>query len=539
MYNPSIEQVGDVVSPPSRSAAWLEALRNQVTFANGVGLLGGLLALLCLLFLPSSNYWNIRLPLYLLLVLWTLLRPRVALYLLPIAIPWGSLDTITYGGLNVNSADILAILLTGAWLGSFVLRSQGLQLVGPLDQEKEPLPRYLVVAAIALLFAMILSTVTAFSVRASLKDLIKWIEFLIVLLLGATYLRTRKQVWLLVILMLLAGVSQAFYGYAQNFLNLGPQSFIRDGGLRVYGTFNQPNPYAGYINMSLPIALSLLLLGRNWATRILAGVVAVLLGTAEYLTKSNGGEIAISVAVLFIVILGFPLLRKLAAIAGVGVLLVIASLLAGVVPQRLTQPVLRKLGLVAISFTNPSAQDYSTAERLAHWLAGINMFLNHPFTGVGIGNYGTAYGPYHIAIFVNSLDHAHNYYINIAAETGVIGLTTFILLLIAMFVAGGCACAVLSRRYRKLKVEWSAPKAGVSRLATLQASNMLGAVTNDRALAIGLLASLIGICVHNLVDNLYVHGMTMLFALLLVALVRLGADKKTSIDKNRAGVYSA
>lgn len=334
-------------------------------------------------------------------------------------------------------------------------------------------------------------------------------------------MRTRTQVWTLVVLICLAGVSQAFYGYAQNFLNLGPQSFIRDGGLRVYGTFNQPNPYAGYINMSLPITLSLTLLGRNWATRLLAGTAAILLGAAEYLTKSNGGQIAISVAVLFIFIVGFPRLRKLAAIAAVGVLVLIAALTAGVIPQKLTRPILGKLGLIKISFEHPSAQDFSTAERLAHWLAGINMFIARPFTGVGIGNYASAYKPYHIAIFVNSLDHAHNYYINIAAETGIFGLTAFVLFLIAMFVASGRAYRMVSETYNHLKAKRMKPQTGVSHLAALQALDIFGMCTNDRALTIGLIASLIGICVHNLVDNLYVHGMTILFALLIVALIRL------------------
>lgn len=522
MYNPSLNQIGQAVSRRSRVTEMLAHIRTQATLANSVGLLGAILALFCLLLLPSSSYWNIRLPLYLILVLWTLLRPRVALYLLPIAIPWGSLDTITVSKLNANSADILVILLIVSWLGSFVLRSQGLQKAGPLDMEQGPLPHYLVVAAVALLFAMVISVATAQSVTASIKDLIKWIEFLAVLLLGAKYLRTRNQIWLLVLVMLLAGVSQAFYGYAQNFLNLGPQSFIRDGGLRVYGTFNQPNPYAGYINMSLPIALSLLLLGRNWGTRILAGIAAILLGAAEYLTRSNGGEIAIAAAVLFIFVVGFPQLRKLAAVLGIGGLVLVAALLAGAIPQRLTQPILTKLGLVAISFSSPSAQDYSTAERLAHWIAGINMFLDHPLTGVGIGNYGTAYGPYHVTIFVNSLDHAHNYYINTAAETGIIGLTTFVLFLLAMFIAGSHAYRVISKKYMQLKAERAMPKVGMSRLAMLQSSNILGVFANDRALAIGLFAALISVCVHNLVDNLYVHGMTILFALLLIALVRLG-----------------
>jgi len=536
MYNPGLEQATQAISAPhnSRNARAFARLREYMTFANIVGLLGVVLALFCLLALPSANYWNIRLPLYLLLSIWTLLRPRTALYLLPIAIPWGSLDTVTLGKLNANSADILVILLIASWLGGFVLRSQGLVERGPLDQEKAPLPRYLVVGACVLLFAMIISTATAYSVNASIKELIKWTEFAAVLLLGAKYLRTRTQIWTLIVIMCLAAISQAFYGYGQDFLNLGPQSFIRDGGLRVYGTFNQPNPYAGYINMSLPIALSLTVLGRNWATRILAGTTALALGAAEYLTKSNGGEIAISVAVLFILIVGFPQLRKLAAVCGVGALALVAALVAGVVPQRLTQPTLNKLGLISISFQAPSAQNYSTAERLAHWLAGIGMFMDHPFTGVGIGNYGSVYAQYHVGIFVNSLDHAHNYYINIAAETGIIGLVAFLFLIVAIFVAGRHAYKTINKKYMQIKAKRMQPQTRQSRLETLRSFQMLGILTNDRALAIGLIAALLGVCVHNLVDNLYVHGMTILFALLIIALIRVaGIHSETVSDEGK------
>jgi branched-subunit amino acid transport protein AzlD len=54
-------------------------------------------------------------------------------------------------------------------------------------------------------------------------------------------------------------------------------------------------------------------------------------------------------------------------------------------------------------------------------------------------------------------------------------------------------------------------------------SLMLG---NDRALAIGLLGALVSVCVHNLVDDLYVHSLTNLIALLLIALIRLDGVTK-------------
>ena len=504
----------------SRQDVWLQTalkfLRENATTPNLVGLMGGVCALLILL-APLPEAWNIRLPFYLVIFVWTILRPRVALYLMSIAVPWGSLDTIDVGGLNLNGADILVAFLAAGWLMSFALRPTGLygQLgtglneAGPRDRESSKSSNvsiYLVLAIIILLGTMLLSMIASININSSLKEVSKWLEFLVLVLLGAQYIRTRRQIWTIIVLVCLAGITQAIYGYLQAFFNLGPEVFIRDTSLRVYGTFGQPNPFAGYINLPLSIALALMLLGSNWRTRLLAGLSAILFAGAEYLTQSRGGEIAIVVAALFIVIVGMPLLRKLIALLALAGLGVVEVFFAGWIPEYVLTPVFKYLGLTQISFVNPSSADYSTAERLAHWIAGVHMFLNHPLIGVGIGNYPDVYPEYFITIFVNSLGHAHNYYINIAAETGSIGLTAYLLFLMAIFVTGGSAFQAINKRYMQVKV---------------QRSTELPLLKNDRALAIGLLAALISVCVHNLVDDLYVHSLTNLMALLLIVLIRL------------------
>src|SRR6185312_8648561 len=290
----------------------LAKVHENATMPNLVGLIGGLFALFCLLTL--SFPWNIRLPLYLIVAIWTLIRPRVALYLLPVAIPWGSLDSIDLGGLHLDSADILVALLAASWLMSFTLPTptayRATQL-GPLDRGKFNLPRYLVIAMGILLLTMLISMTVAFNLNSSLKEIIKWLEALIVLLLGAQYLRTRRQIWTLVVIIGLVTLSQAFFGYIQYLFNLGPTAFVRDASLRVYGTFDQPNPFAGYINMGLCIVIALMLLARNWTIQLLATPAAILLAGALYLTQSRGGEIAIAVALIFILIVGMPRLRPL------------------------------------------------------------------------------------------------------------------------------------------------------------------------------------------------------------------------------------
>jgi O-antigen ligase len=534
-----------------RQVSWLQTaallLREKLSVSNLVGLIGVTCALFLLIALREP--WNYRIPFYCVILIWTILRPRVALYLMPFAVPWGSLDTIDVAGLHLNSADILVVLLGASWLLSFGLRStfsygeRGTfsEGMGPIDREVSNVPCYLLFALLALLGTMLLSIQSSISIGSSLKEVSKWLEFLVLLLVGSQYIRTRKQIWTIIVLVCLAGITQAFFGYLQAFFNLGPEAFIRDTSLRVYGTFDQPNPFAGYLNIPLSIVLALMLLGSDWLTRILAGLASVLLATAEYLTQSRGGEIAIAVALLFIVIVGFPHLRKLMALLGLAALVVVEMFFTGWIPTYVITPALKYLGVIQISFTNPSSQDFSTAERLAHWIAGVRMFLDHPLTGVGIGNYPDAYSRYFVTIFVNSLGHAHNYYINIAAEIGSIGLTAYLLFLMALFMAGGSAYSSICKTYMQAKAECSTPPPKIQAplgtrnklIALAQPRRMMAhskaqggyailpMLRNDRALAIGLLAALLSICIHNLVDDLYVHSLTNLIALLLIVLIRL------------------
>lgn len=519
----------------SRFHAIYCAFRDFVTSSNLTGLICVVIALLVLLVPPLP--WNIRLASYLAVLVWTILRPRVALYLMAFCVPWGSLDFIEIKGLRLNSADLLVIFLAIGWLMSFGLR----QKTGPRDREASHIPPYLVIAMLALICTMVLSTTVALNIGSSLKEISKWLEFVIVILLGSQYLHTRRQIWTIVVLICLAGISQAFYGYIQAFFNLGPQSFIRDASLRVYGTFDQPNPYAGYINIPLSISLSLTLLGRSGLTRTLAGLTAIMLGIAEYLSQSRGGEMAIAAALVFIVLAGMPRIRTFMRVLIILLLGLFEALLAGWIPLHIFSPIMRFLGLVQISFVEPTAQDYSTAERLAHWIAGLHMFMDHPVLGVGIGNYADAYPRYFITIFTDPLGHAHNYYINIAAETGLIGLIAFLLFLLAVFVAGGQSLLKISKKWKQAKEHLpqvkpviQAPLGRDNKLNLLlrplsliqyyrgqEQFELIRILNNDRALAIGLLAALITVCIHNLVDDLFVHSLTNLIALLLIALIRL------------------
>jgi O-antigen ligase len=189
-------------------------------------------------------------------------------------------------------------------------------------------------------------------------------------------------------------------------------------------------------------------------------------------------------------------LERIAALgAAILALLVGVAWYARLLPQSLQA---RANGLVAIdtaSLCRPTVSaTFSTLERLAQWAAGINMFLAHPVLGVGAGNYSEAYPQYSVVCWPNSLGHAHNYYINAAAETGALGLVAFLALTAAMIFVG-----------------WRATQA------------MLRTDTTGYglALALGFFACIITAVIHNVVDNVFVHAMELQIAVTLAALLRL------------------
>ena len=75
----------------------------------------------------------------------------------------------------------------------------------------------------------------------------------------AAVLPRNRAGWLIAGL-LVAGIGQALLGLVQFVTQSGPEAFVLLGRfMRAYGTFRQPNPYAGYLGLVAPFAISLAL----------------------------------------------------------------------------------------------------------------------------------------------------------------------------------------------------------------------------------------------------------------------------------------
>src|SRR6202011_2410426 len=155
-------------------------------------------------------------------------------------------------------------------------------------------------------------------------------------------------------------------------------------------------------------------------------------------------------------------------------------------------------GVFDVRTVEVSSENWAVVERMAHWQAGWYMFLDHPWLGVGAGNYAQAYPNYFVGSWREALGHAHNYYLNILAELGVVGCGLLLLLVALAFRRLGGA---LVRSESQQSSVW-------------------------RAVLAGVFGGLVVFSVHNMFDSLFVHSVNIQVGVLL-GLGLVAADRLT------------
>lgn len=437
------------------------------------------------------------------------LVPISAFLLLPFAIAFGSLFSLSVMGVNIGPTDLLVGASLLVWLvhhrrdfRQILSRIHVTRLRALWNVSRAPL--LLLLALVAYLLIVGLSIVVASDRIATIKEIIKWSEVLAVVALSATELRTAWHVRAVAWATIAAAVAEALLGYAQWAVSTGAAG---PGGesLRVFGTFGQPNPYGGFLNFGLLLALGLLLFGRDIRERWLAGGASALLLGAQLLANSRGTLLGLGMGLLVMIVIGWRRERLAIIVAVVAIPLIAIAWTVGIIPARIQRAVLDQLRIGDALSGNVNSANFSTVERLAHWVAGVRMFAAHPLLGVGAGNYDAAYARYALSDWPDALGHAHNYYINTIAETGMLGFLAFLALTLATFYLG-----------------WSTVR---------RMRSMAGARSALHALALGFLATVVALAVHNLTDDLFVHAMELQLALTIgcqVALLRLAARRESA-----------
>jgi len=377
-----------------------------------------------------------------------------------------------------------------------------------------PLPRsrvYVALAIIMLGFGP--SLFSAKSGGAWLTEFVKWVEMLLLVVVVLDLGQSGRWSWIAAGVVL-AAVWQAIIGLYEFRGGSGaPHLWIMNYRFfRAFGTFGQPNPFSAFMGLTLPLACGLawgyvtLALGRWRARRdewLFPAVIAVMYGGAGLLLLAGllaswgrGAWLGFGAAV--VVMVSFATRKRWQGLGLVmsGAVLFLVMWMAGLVPagieQRLTGTLDEFVGFRDMRGVPVGNENFAIVERLAHWQAALNMASEHPWIGVGLGNYEAVYETYRIPSWPRALGHAHNDYLNLLAETGLVGLTGYL--------AGWI-----------LVVTWT--------LGALSQPDPVG-----RGMVLGLLGTWTHLAVHSMVDKLYVNNLFLhigvMLGLLAVAISR-------------------
>jgi O-antigen ligase len=400
-------------------------------------------------------------------------RPEFGLYLLVLSVPGQAYTSLNLGGSKVTLTQLAVLLALSGWFCNRILTKQ------PFIPRPTPLllPFYGLY-----LLVMFVSLTVAKSTGDGLNEISRWLIASFAYLLAVTVIQTRKQLWLLVGCLCAGPVAEGLLGWAQLRFETVQKNFIGCADIsRACGTFEMPNSYGGYLEMGLPLLGAVLLLAfvrrnetaRAWATRyspalnhrffkifslfilLAVGIVFILLGFEA--AASRGAQIGIGFAVVIMVLVrGKKALPVIFVALGI-IVLVLAGVQTEVIPLstfgRLAQ--IESLTPFDVRDVAVTPDNFAEVERMAMWQAGGNMYLSNPFLGIGIGNYNARYTDFNAPFWKVSRGHAHNYYIQAAAETGTIGLVAYLFLL-GCGIGQGLRAAVRTKDTALRYVAWGA-----------------------------------------------------------------------------------
>lgn len=273
---------------------------------------------------------------------------------------------------------------------------------------------------------------------AAEREVVRWAEALIVLLVVLLLVRRRGEARALGALLVACACAYAVYGLFQRWVLMpglereairDPGALHRAAGLAidpaarlrimdrgVYGPFSISNHFAAYLGAALCVlaALAVARARRRSRAAILSILPVALLVLVLVLTESKGAW--------------------LAAAAGLGAL----ALVLTVPEEKKRRGWALALGALALAaaavWLLPDLRAHfagSVRVRLGYWGGAWRMIREHPFFGVGPGGYAASYWRYKLAVASEAAE-PHNQLISTWAELGLAGLAAYLWVWLAL-----------------------------------------------------------------------------------------------------------
>jgi O-antigen ligase len=371
-----------------------------------------------------------------------------------------------------------------------------------------PLAAWLVFSAVQLILSLTLDA------QATKEALLKLLALTIYFLVALVTLRTLERRKKALIVLTVFGFAVSLFAILQRLTYNGKMYWVRPVSIYIapFGPYGNYNHFAGMVELLLPLPFAYLLFAKiNLEQRLLWLFSVVMMAVALIFSLSRGGILALGIELAALTLAAKwdrlqsvrsgDLRGQAKARPTVSNGLILGGVLAAIVLLALWigyEPLSKRFGTV-----RQGVGEYSVVTRTEYWRGAWQMFLDHPVTGVGLGAFPTAYPAYGRSSVRNErLEQAHNDYLQLLADTGLIG-----------GLIGLWFLFELVRRARK----------------QFRALNQIR--SQDRALVMGGYVAVLGIAVHSFLDfNLQIAANALLFLLVVALAVSIQAAGKEEND---------
>ena len=258
------------------------------------------------------------------------------------------------------------------------------------------------------------------------------------------FVDTPHRLHVLVRTIMIFGFLLAIFGLTQSFISPTKVYGMRElSQSTAFGPFINRHHFAGYMELTISLPLGLLLAGSiDKDKRLLYLFVAGLMGVALVMTSSRGGIISLVGEIVFLVIVtaiwksqnererrrvrSSWLKGAAARVALAGALIV--GLFAGVILLG---------GEFSLNrFIDSVNTDDPTTGRAHFWSVTLDMIKANPVVGTGLGAYGVIYTRYDTRNGLYRLEQAHNDYLQIFSDAGVVGGALGLAFVVILFYRG-------------------------------------------------------------------------------------------------------
>ncbi|MGH9714551.1 MAG: O-antigen ligase family protein [Candidatus Acidiferrales bacterium] len=308
-------------------------------------------------------------------------------------------------------------------------------------------------------------------------ELLRLVSYFIIFFLTAQAFRERADLVKLAWFLVFFCFAVSLLGIIQHFTSEGTIYWFRKltlGG-DPFGPYVNRNHFAGFVELVLPVGLALLIFrGLRRDVFPMAGLLTIVPMGALILSGSRGGIVSLAFELGVLALLARSRRRPEGPrVAGIAIIVIAAiALIAWMGAGR---------AIERFSSSHPS--EILLSRRVTMFRGAAHIFLDHPIKGCGLGTLVAVYPRYETGYDGKVVDHVHNDYIEVLAETGILG--------------GLCCAAFLWILFREARRNFEAEQGHFS-----------------RALHAGAITAVSGLLLHSLVDfNLHIPSNALLFLL--------------------------